>query len=188
MSTEKENNVASKKNKEGEKSPSKTSKTKTPKRKTSPEEQAQFDALYAYVRDVILEYDETMILSSYQVKRLKGMAQGSFLAKDREKTNLTYGYSVVLETFRMKKSIIHYVLKNNQFNNEDHKVNFIFKMIESSINDVYLKQIEEEKRYQSLIGRANEIHDGIQKRLVSETNKKKVQYSKERDEKYKDMW
>ena len=125
---------------EGEKSPS-TSKKRV--NKTSDKEIREWDALYNYVKTAILGYDDNMNLPTYFVLRLKGMAQGKFVAKDRNKQNLTYGYPVVLKTFEVRKPLIDYAFKHKHFNGESHKINWLCCLIESGINDTYLKMKEE---------------------------------------------
>lgn len=156
---------------EGEKSPS-TSKKRV--NKTSDKEIREWDALYNYVKTAILGYDDNMNLPTYFVLRLKGMAQGKFVAKDRNKQNLTYGYPVILKTFEGKKPLIDYAFKHKHFNGESHKINWLCCLIESGINDTYLK-MKEEKSETTQIRKENvnkEIGENIKRTTSLHTDGK----------------
>lgn len=177
-----------KKHNEGEQSPS-------TKRITSDAEVKELDALYEYVKTVIFEYDENMILPSYFVLRLKGLAQGKRIAQDRTKHKLTYGYDTVLKTFEAKKSLIHYAFHNNHFNGESHKINWVCKLIERNINDVYLK-LQQEKNFtkKEKDNIAQIIHESAQRIAKYNTTKSTMESiinnkaKKNWDDQDEDLW
>lgn len=121
---------------------------KQSKLKMSEEEKRQWDALYMFVKYEILGYDENMDLPRYFVLRLKGMAQGNLIAKAMDEAPQTYGYKVVLKTFEKKQAAIQWAINHSKFNNERHKFNWIMRLIENNINDVYLSMKDEENRLQ----------------------------------------
>lgn len=177
---------------EGEKSPSKTKKTSI--RKTSDQEQREWEALYFYVKKNILQYDDNMDLTNYCILRLKGMAQGRFAAQDRKTTGITYGYKVVLSTFEQKQELIRWSLQVKTFNSESHKINWIFKIIENNINDVYLKMREANKHEenQKLMNIPEQVNAGLKNRTQvinnSDTQTQEPKAEKTWDDEDEQLW
>lgn len=113
------------------------------------EEKEQWHELYEYVRTEILKYPNTKALSKTLVLRLKGLKDGKFMANKHTKSFGTYGYDVILLTFKICKFDIIAGLTGKEFKNETHKVNYIMAIVESRINDtvdmINRKKVSEEK-------------------------------------------
>ena len=114
-------------------------------------EKEQFDILCKYVKESILKYDDTMKLSKYLILRLKGLRQGKFIANKKQEAQASYGYDVILKTFKYSAYDINdYIARNSdRIKDEQHLVNLIMMFVEKNINTVVeklkQKQIEEEK-------------------------------------------
>lgn len=102
-------------------------------------EKEEFDLLYEYVRLSIMEYDSNQSLSRDMVLRLKGLATNQFIINNKGKNKANYSYNVILNTFKICKPDIIKGINNNSFNNEMHKFNYILKIVERNLNDVYLR-------------------------------------------------
>lgn len=113
----------------------------------SNEEIIEFDELYNYVKKQVLKYDDSQNLPSRIVLRLKGLKKGKYIETLKQKDNANYSYKTILYTFQICKPQIDYALNNIDFKDENHKVNYIIKIVESNVNDVYirLKKAEEQK-------------------------------------------
>lgn len=125
--------------------------TKKPRKKThmTKEEKEKWDELYEYVRSNVMGYDENMCLSSNMVLRLKGMLNGKFMANNSIENKAHYSYDVVLIAFKYSMPEIRRAMDRVSFSNEMHKFLYIAKIVESNMNDVYIrmknrKKIEEE--------------------------------------------
>ena len=79
--------------------------------------------------------------------RLKGLAQGNFMANKYIKPNASYTYEQILITCKVcKPKIKNYFSKNfAKINGETHKINLIMKFLEQEINDVVLKIQQKEQ-------------------------------------------
>lgn len=113
----------------------------------SNQEKADFKELYDYVRKQVLMYDDSQSLPSKFVLMLKGLKKGKYIETKKQEDRADYSYKTILYTFQICKPQIDYALNNVDFNNENHKFNYIVKIVESNLNDVYirLKKIDEQK-------------------------------------------
>lgn len=62
-----------------------------------------------------------------------------------KKDGANYSYEVILNTFKYCYNNIQKALRANRFKDERHKFNYVLKIVESNINDVYLKMKNVEK-------------------------------------------
>lgn len=111
------------------------SKTKT----MSKAEIEEWDKLYQYIKKNILKYDSSQNLPRTLVLRLKGLAYGKYIENKNIADQAQYSYKIVLYTFIMCKPKIDYILRTKNFDNEKHKFDYICKIIENNLNEVYTK-------------------------------------------------
>lgn len=113
----------------------------------SNQEKIEFKELYDYVRKQVLMYDDSQSLPSKFVLMLKGLKKGKYIETKKQEDKADYPYKTILYTFQICKPKIDYALNNVDFNNENHKFNYIVKIVESNLNDVYmrLKRVENQK-------------------------------------------
>lgn len=109
-----------------------------PKKMTN-EELTQWDKLYQYVKKEILQYDDTQKIPSNLILRLKGLATGKFIENKKIQDTAQYTYEIILFTFQANKQTILNCIKTKDFQNETAKFNYICKIIENNINDIYLR-------------------------------------------------
>lgn len=112
------------------------------------EELQQWNDLYEYVRTEILRYDRNQSLPSGFVLRLKGLTKGKYLENKNIEDKANYSYQVILCTFKICKPQIMNAIAMKDFKNEQNKFNYICKIVEGNINDVYmrLKKKDDQKR------------------------------------------
>lgn len=117
------------------------------KKKMTEKDMQEWDDLYQYVRKNIMGYDENQALPSNMVLRLKGLLSGKFIENNNTKDKANYSYVTILNTFKFCSPTIQNALRANKFKDEMHKFNYILKIVESRINDVYIKtkKIEQQK-------------------------------------------
>lgn len=160
-------------------------------RKISVEEQNWWDALYMYVKNDILELDPKLHLNRYTVLRLRGMAQGHFVAKDRNEYDLTYGYRVVLAAFNKMAPLIKYGFQTKTFNNLQHKVNWMMAIVEPHLNEIFLDEESERQRIEDLQKQTDNVSEDINR--YQQTNNyinssAEFKEAKTWDKKHEDMW
>lgn len=109
---------------------------KRQKRTLSKEEKQEWDTLYSYVKD-ILGYDENQKLTRNMILRLKGLAEGTFMANKNAEQTANYSYKIILLTFKFCRTDIISAFNRKDFQNENHRFLYMIKIIESNINDVY---------------------------------------------------
>jgi hypothetical protein len=105
--------------------------------KLTQQEKQEWDELYQYVKKEILQYDASQSIPSTMVLRLKGLSTGKFIENKHIEDKAKYSYKIILYTFQIQKQPILFAVKNKEFANEISKFNYICKIVENNINDVY---------------------------------------------------
>lgn len=127
------------------------------------EEKDSFDKLYQYIKEEIFEYKEQS-LPKYMVLRIKGLAEGKFIANNNVKSMGKYTYQQILFTFKINKLKIKEIINSSNFKNEQHRFNTIMLIIEKDINDVVARlnqKVQSERKLES-IDLENIIHEGAE--------------------------
>lgn len=109
------------------------------------EDNEEWKELYKYVEKNIFGYEKPMRLSSTSIMRLKGLTKGKYFAGKKSANNADYSFKVVLATFKYCSPDINKALRTNMFKDEQHKMNYISKIIENNINNVYIRMKNAEK-------------------------------------------
>lgn len=142
------------------------------------EEIKDWDELYQYIKIDIFEYD-TEKLSNYMVLRLKGLADGKFMANKLVKPMAKYEYKHILYAFKINKMKLKEIVKSSKYKDERHKINTIMLIIEKDINDVVNRLNQREKSEEKIenIDLKNITHEGAkyknkskEKKLTNELN------------------
>lgn len=107
-------------------------------------EKQDWESLYMYVKNV-MGYDENQALSSTMVLRLKGLLTNKFIENNNIQSTANYSYETILNTFKFCSPQIKNALRTNNWSNEQHKFNYILKIVESNINTVYVRMKNAEK-------------------------------------------
>lgn len=138
---------------------------------------------YEYLKTDILKYSGSMKLPKYAVLRLKGLAEGKFMANKKQKPMASYTFKQILITMKMcKAKINNYIMKNNtKFSDEKHKINGVFVIIESEINDVVLKLERATKS-------ENKTKELELKHQINDHAKYKNRDNKKKNDRLKDLW
>lgn len=118
------------------------SKKKTPMKET---DKLEFDELYDFVKFSVFNYKKEQALPSVIVLRLKGMAEGKYIANNKTKSYANYSFKVLLLTFKACMPKIISSTSNKNFNSDIQKFNYICKIVEPKINDIYNRLIEVER-------------------------------------------
>lgn len=139
------------------------------------EEKQDWESLYYYVKNDILGYDENQSLPSNMVLRLKGLLTNKFMENNNIKSTANYSYQTILNTFKFCSPEIHKALRTKSWTSEQHKFNYILKIVEGNINNVYMrmKNIEKAKEEagNTTIDTANHTGAEYQKKTKEVTNK-----------------
>lgn len=115
------------------------------KKKMTEKEKQDWEALYMYVKSNIMNYDENQALSNTMVLRLKGLLTNKFMENNNIASTANYSYETILNTFKFCSVEISKALRTNRFVDEQHKFNYILKIVEKNINTVYMKMKNLEK-------------------------------------------
>ena len=105
----------------------------------SEKEKQDWDLLYTYVKSNIMGYDENQTLSKGMVLRLKGLLTNKFMENNAIESTANYSYETILNTFKFCSIEISKALRTNRFKDEQHKFNYVLKIVEQNINTVYIK-------------------------------------------------
>ena len=101
------------------------------KKHLSQEDKLYWIELYEYVRKNVMGYDENQSLSKNMVLRLKGLPNNKFMANNNIDDTANYSFQTILNTFKFCMPDIQKVLRNSFFKYENHKFNYILKIVES---------------------------------------------------------
>lgn len=108
-------------------------------------EKQDWESLYYYVKNNIMGYDENQALSNTMVLRLKGLLTNKFMENNNIESTANYSYETILNTFKFCSPEISKALRTNRFVDEMHRFNFVLKIIERNINNVYMRMKNAEK-------------------------------------------
>lgn len=108
------------------------------KKKMTEKQKQDWENLYYYVKN-LLGYDENQALSNTMVLRLKGLSTNKFIENSNVESTANYSYEVILNTFKFCSVTIQKALRTNNFRDESHRFNYILKIVENNINNVYLR-------------------------------------------------
>lgn len=138
--------------------------------KMTQEEKDSFNELYKYIKEEIFEYND-QALPRYMILRLKGLADGKFIANNNVKSMGKYTYQQILYTFKINKVKLKEIIKSPNFKNEQHKFNTIMLIVEKDINDVVTRLNQKVKSEEKIekIDFKNIIHEGAE--YKNKTNK-----------------
>lgn len=113
-------------------------------------EKEQWDNLYQYVKKEILFYDDSQSIPSSLVLRLKGLLKGKYIENKNIEDKANYSYETIMYTFQICKPIIMGAIGKKVFETESKKFNYICKIVENNINDVYLRMIKAQKSQENI--------------------------------------
>lgn len=112
--------------------------------KMTEQEKQEFKELYYYVKK-LLNYDENQSLSRSMTLRLKGLSTNKFIENNNIESTANYSYQTILNTFKFCSQDIQKALRTNRFKDENHKFNYILKIVELNINNIYIRMKNSEK-------------------------------------------
>ena len=120
------------------------------KKKMTEQDKIDWDELYTYVRSNIMGYDNNQALSSGMVLRLKGLLVNKFMENNNIKDSANYSYKTILNTFKFCSQDIQKALRSNTFKDEMHRFNYVLKIVEKNINNVYMIHVRVTNQIQIL--------------------------------------
>jgi hypothetical protein len=144
------------------------------KTKLTQQEKQEWDELYQYVKKDILQYDKSQSIPPMLVLRLKGLSTGKFIENTSIQNKANYTYKIILYTFQIQKQAILSAISKKEFKNEANKFNYICKIVENNLNDVYNRVLSAEKAKVKTeeTKTDNLFHDGVEYQKRDINNKK----------------
>lgn len=114
------------------------------RKKMTEEEKAAWENLYNYVKN-LMNYDENQMLSKAMILRLKGLLTGKFIENKNIEGSANYSYQTILNTFKACSPQIQKAFSSKSFKDEIHKFNYALAIVESNINNMYIRMKNAEK-------------------------------------------
>jgi hypothetical protein len=107
-----------------------------------------WERLYEHVKTSIMGYSPEQALPSSMVLRLKGLTTGKYIENRNIPDKAAYTYNAVYLTFQYCFESIMRAVTGKKFKNEQAKFNYVMKIVESNLNNVFkkLEQAELEKQ------------------------------------------
>ena len=129
----------------------------------SEEEKNSWLGIYRYVENHVLKYDADQTLSKNMVLRIQGLQNGKYIASNNIENKANYSREVILNTFKFCNPDIQKKLMSMSFNDEDHKFNYILRIVEGKLNTVYMrmknaKKVEEKIEKADITEAANYVN------------------------------
>lgn len=89
----------------------------------------------------LLGYDSSITLSNHAVMRIKGLRVGKYIPNGSNTTSIKAGYTydVILKTLMFCSSHIRSALKNTNFKDENHKIDYCMKIVTNNIDFINTK-------------------------------------------------
>lgn len=109
-------------------------------------EKEEFDQLYKYVKNNVMNYDKNQSLPPHFVLRLKGLSKGKFIENKKIPNSANYSYEIILVTFKICKKKIDYAIRTKDFKSESQKFNYILAIVSNNLNDIYLRYLNKKKQ------------------------------------------
>lgn len=150
-------------------------------RRMSKKEQEEFDKLYEYVLVNILGYKlGEQSLSTNMVLRLKGMRYNKFMENRHIKDTADYSFELILNTFKYCSLDIQKALRTVNFKDENHKFNYVMRIVEDNLNEVYMRTKNAQKAEEKTksVDMSAITYEGAE----YQSNRKKV------SDRLKDLW
>lgn len=96
-------------------------------------ETEKYNVMMTYVAKDLYGYEEGMIFPTSLTRRIKELRK-------------FYSYDVIHETFKLCSDSVKWAIQTKSFAKEYNKTAYIMTIVESNINDVYLKRKSREKQ------------------------------------------
>nr|DAP58680.1 MAG TPA: hypothetical protein [Caudoviricetes sp.] len=84
-------------------------------------------------------YDNNQMLTKFTVLRIRGIVKGKFCDNDLQSNNANYSFENLYYTILLCRNSIKYSIRTVNFKDESHMTNYVFKIIEGKLNDVYIR-------------------------------------------------
>ena len=108
-------------------------------------EEADWQELAEFVKTHILGYGKEIKFDRGLALRLKGLRNGQFMTNKSTKIEASYPYKIIYYTFIIKSGEILNAFATTKFNSEFHRINYMMRIIESSVVDTLLDVRKKEK-------------------------------------------
>ena len=102
----------------------------------SEEEKKDWNELCEYVKKEILKYGDDTKFPRFLALRLKGLANGQYIVNNNQKLQGKYTFYEIKITFMYCKQDILYGFSKNVFEDENHKISYMMKIVENSLNTI----------------------------------------------------
>ena len=109
---------------------------KVKRKKMSEEEKKDWNELCIFVKKEILRYGDDTKFPRFLALRLKGLANGQYIVNNNQKLQGKYTFYEIKITFMYCKQDILYGFSKNVFEDEKHKISYMMKIVENSLNTI----------------------------------------------------
>ena len=124
---------------------------KVKRKKMSEEEKKDWNELCVFVKKEILKYGDDTKFPRFLALRLKGLANGQYIVNNNQKLQGKYTFYEIKITFMYCKQDILYGFSKNVFEDENHKISYMMKIVESSLNTIRERLRSKQDRKKELL-------------------------------------
>ena len=120
------------------------------KHRQSQKDTDTWNEILSYMEYNVLRHDDNQKMSRNDVLRLRGLMYGKRYADNRTEDEAKYSFECLLNTIKYSMPDINRALDRVQFKDENHKFNYVLRIIGDNLNTVYMRMKQAKKKEEEI--------------------------------------
>lgn len=120
------------------------------KHRQSKKDTDTWNEILLYMEYKVLRHDDDQKMSRNDVLKLRGLMYGKRFADNRTEDEAKYSYECLLNTIKYSMPDINRALDTVQFEDENHKFNYVLRIIGGNLNTVYMRMKRAKKKEEEI--------------------------------------
>lgn len=120
------------------------------KHRQSQKDTDTWNEILSYMEYKVLRHDDNQKMSRNDVLRLRGLMYGKRYADNRIEDEAKYSFECLLNTIKYSMPDINRALDRVQFEDENHKFNYVLRIIGGNLNTVYMRMKRAKKKEEEI--------------------------------------
>lgn len=120
------------------------------KHRQSQKDTDTWNEILSYMEYKVLRHDDNQKMSRNDVLRLRGLMYGKRFANNGIEDEAKYSFECLLNTIKYSLPEINRALDRVQFEDENHKFNYMLRIIGGNLNTVYMRMKRSKKKEEEI--------------------------------------
>lgn len=120
------------------------------KHRQSQKDTDTWNEILSYMEYKVLRHDDNQKMSRNDVLKLRGLMYGKRYADNRTEDEAKYSFECLLNTIKYSMPDINRALDRVQFEDENHKFNYVLRIIGGNLNTVYMRMKQAKKKEEEI--------------------------------------